>query len=353
MSAHAPSGANAATGVEQLVRAAARSLRAVHLLESALCAAAAALLVLAAGVQSGARLAELGSSGIAALVALAAGCGWFLERKRGDARVARELDLALGEGGALATAYEHARSAQPVVRALEARVLSRVDAPRARRALLPSPLLVAPAPFAAGALLALALEQRALELRPVQTARLHVQLASALDEARGEALALGSARASALVELAQRAHALSEDAGAAVTPLELARIEAALSGALANERPPAALERALEQARNAAQAALERERGAAAARGSAAAEAATARGSAAAELTAATSVDSSDASSSAPPRTASSASASSQARWWPATYDGIVAAWVEARRASAASTTPVQRAPTDTKDSPP
>lgn len=339
MAAQNVSLAAAESGVERLVRSAARSLRAVHALESVLCGAAAALLVLAAGVHAGAALPELHASGIAGLTGLAAAGSWYAERKRGSARVARELDAALAQQGALATAYEHARSTEPIARALEARVVASVGPARARRALLPSPWLVAPAPFLAGALLALALERRALELRPAEAARLHAQIASALDEARAEAVALGSTQASALVELAQRAHALNESAAPA--PAELARIEAELSAALARERQPAALERALEKARNAAQAALERER-----------EASFARASASAALEASASAIS-DGSASAT-RTHSESSSSVDARWWPASYDGIVAAWVEAQRgAAAAQDTSAPQAPPATKDSRP
>lgn len=341
-SAHAPSGASAASGVEQLVRAALRSLRAVHALESALCAAAAALLVLAAGVHAGASLAQLHASAIAPLVGLLAGWSWHAERTCGAPHVARELDAALEQAGALETAFEHARSAEPMVRALEARVLARVGTARARRALLPSPLLVAPAPFVAGALLALALERRELELRPAESARLHVQLASALDEARGEAVALGSSQASALLELAQRARALSEPAAAAPAPGELEQIEAELSAALARERQPAALERALERARNAAQAALESAGGARAA-----------RDLAGQDLTTSTPPTPPSAAASARASSGGAASASSEARWWPETYDRIVVAWVEAQRTRSESTAPVQPAPADTKDSPP
>jgi hypothetical protein len=341
MAAQDVSLAVAESGVERLVRSAARSLRAVHALESVLCGAAAALLVLAAGVHSGAALRDVNASGVASLTGLTAAASWYAERKHGAARVARELDAALGQQGALATAYEHARSNEPIARALEARVMASVGQARARRALLPSPWLVAPAPFLAGALLALALEGRALELRPTELARLHVQIASALDEARAEAVALGSAQASALVELAQRAQALNESAAPA--PAELARIEAELSAALARERQPAALERALAKARNAAQAALERER-----------EAASARASAAAALESSASATSAGSTSATAPLAPSASSSSVDARWWPASYDGIVAAWVEAQRdasAPQAGTAPPSRP--ETKDSRP
>ena len=139
--------------VRAVVRRVSLGLVAARAAESLLLALAAALVTCAAGVVSGLALAEVG--GLALLCAACAGASWWLEHPVAAARTARELDRRLLHHGALETAFElegRAGALAPLETLVQARVLARLRADEAVRALFP-PLFVPVAAPAAAALL--------------------------------------------------------------------------------------------------------------------------------------------------------------------------------------------------------
>lgn len=152
--------------VSAVVRRVHRGLEAASWGESALLGAAALLGTLAAAVVSGAELARAATWGVALVGAAAAGGSWRLEHRSSVRGVALALDRRLRHQGALVTAWELERrgaASSGLGAAVRARVLERLRAGEAVRALLPPLLLPLAAPFLAAVALALALETRGRE----------------------------------------------------------------------------------------------------------------------------------------------------------------------------------------------
>lgn|GEM_PF-2407553 len=150
----------------QLVRSrvafARRGLASVRVLQSLCCAATVAALSLAAGLNSGGRLAEgalwVAASVNALLVAVAAALAF----RRSPAEVARRIDATLEQGGALFTAWEVEGRGQggALAERLAREVAARVSARDTLRAAMPRAGLYLALPFLAAALLFGALEER-------------------------------------------------------------------------------------------------------------------------------------------------------------------------------------------------
>ena len=177
--------------VRSRVRYARRGLASVRLLESVAVALAAATGAAAAAVFSGASLSQGGPWWAAALCALLTGATWGIELHLGGRALAARIDRALGQGGALLTAWEVEGGARVgrIGGLLARSVAEKVPARRMLRAVLPVSAPLFALPFAGATLLFLALED--VRSRPIDddlqllSARVGDQLADFSQANRG------------------------------------------------------------------------------------------------------------------------------------------------------------------------
>ncbi len=154
--------------VRSRVRYAHRGLASVRLLESCAVALAAATTALAAAVVSGASLERGGPWWAAALCALLTGATWGIELHLGGRALAARIDRALGQGGALLTAWEveGGASVGRIGGLLARSIAEKIPARRMLRAVLPVSAPLFALPFAGATLLFLALED--VRSRPIE-----------------------------------------------------------------------------------------------------------------------------------------------------------------------------------------
>lgn len=225
------------TPVAARVRFAGRGLAVARTGECILLGATALCLTLAAAAASGATWGAADAWAVAVACGVLASRTWWLEHRRSPRQVARAIDRVRGLDGALVTAWEVESRGDAVGLALALRVTRRIGAREALSAVLPftAPLLALP--FAAAALLALALDEgrggtSEARLAPI-TGRLESQLAGAGAGEAGEAAGISLAERHELADLARRAQALERarengDWGERETLEELSSLSAAV-----------------------------------------------------------------------------------------------------------------------------
>ncbi len=310
--------------------------------------------------------------------ALVGGCAvaatWWIETRPRPERIARQVDRGLGLQGELVTAFECEGRPPPsiLVELLLARVVQRVKTRSAVHAALPASMPFLAFPFLGAGLLAFALDSRpGAALTPDWLARAAGDLAAQVQQAEDlafEALRAGSGAdgldLERLTALAQAARELARDTatGPAAGPSapgegpgegpgeRLAALRRELEALLSSaERGPdrAALERALDRA-DGALLALDRGPDAAAGLGAdpghprgqdpSGAIPSTASGDGVGSALAQGAPDGRITGSHDPTRTAADALTSAAGvagtRWWPQRHAGLVARWIEARRAT-------------------
>jgi hypothetical protein len=326
------------------VRFARRGLAAARSAECILIGASALCLTLAAAAASGAALGAVDAWGVAIGCGALASGAWWLEHRRAPAQVARAIDRARALEGALITAWEVEARGDAVGRALGLRVLRRLTARDALRAVLPftAPLLALP--FAAAALLAVALDagrdaRGGAGLAPI-TGRLESQLAGAGAGEAADAAGVSTAERHELADLARRAEALERarangDWTAEETLEELRDLGEAVERVRRALPARSALRRRLEQARGTLDTAL-----AALGEGSGAPGGEDLRGEAGGAGTGAAA----QGMMGGPPNPVEGPAAGPEVaaggggagvvggRWWPGEHDEIVERWVESRR---------------------
>ena len=337
-------------------RAARAAIRAARITESVLIAASTFGLILACAVVSSGMTIGAQDLIVAIVCAAFAAASWWLPNRLEEYSVAERLDNRLHFDGAYLTAWEFESgrlAASPLARLLASRVSARTGTAHAVRAVLPHSAPWIAAPFLAGALLALALDDVRTTRSGSSAVTTTQSLAGSLFDLRSQATRDGSleseeleklaALASEALELASQASAQSglEDAELARRAADLAQ---ELERLAADSPASSVLRRQLEdsqvladQARmavagDASSATIEQNPASVA--GSEVAsggEPGTMSGSPTGDVTADTSSrdrttrrDSEDA--------PNSAGVFARGRWWPARHDSLVASWAEAQR---------------------
>ena len=327
-----------------------RGLAAARAGECILLGASALCLTLAATAASGATLAAGDAWLVAGLCAALASRAWWIEHRRAPAQVARAIDRARHLDGALLTAWEVEARGDAVGLALALRVTRRIGAREALRAVLPftAPLLALP--FAAAALLALALDvgrgaESDVRLAPI-TGRLQSQLTGAGAVEAGDAAGISTAERHLLADLARRAQALERareagDLSPEETLEELRSLGVAVDRARRDMPARSALRRKLEEARSTldtALAALGQGRGetadAAGGSGEAGASGGVGTGALAQGMMEGPDRPVGGVTSPSGAGVAGPGAGITGGRWWSSEYGAIVERWVESRRRS-------------------
>jgi hypothetical protein len=335
------------TSVASWVDAAARRARTFVALESLALALAAAVVVIVAAVVSGAGALEPATFGAAAIGAVACATTWAVERSRERIEIARRVDRKLDQRGALVTAFEGERggASNPFVRSLAQRVAAALSPKALERAIpWPSPAFAA-APLIAVAVLAFAIDRG--PLLSSSEAELVGRVAGALSSA-AQSPAIANANSPEVQRvlassqtLAQAARTRRADRGELAR--ELSAAEASLSE-LAKKVPPTDVD--LRAARDLTSGALAQLGQALADRGASGAVAtsasnpsempasAFANGSAPRTMSDPAAPAQPPMSVSQPvapnPTTPANEVGTTAGRWWPARYDAVVAAFVDA-----------------------